>query len=224
MVIIWKYNVTKKAARKNSFVPNYVMQFRIAVINVRVIVIDAFPLRFICLANNNVLKFWFVSTNASVSVDNRVIIVTLNARINAAMRFARRNVEIFVIHVMVNVNINVYIKNVRVNVFSNVIENHVRKGVVKNWNVDVSAWDCVVRSARIFVMIQLMIQISSRLRYYLAMRKSKTRYFISLSVQVIMYLKRVVWISISKTWVRILKGMVGSWNFWNAQNANRLYR
>ena len=57
---------------------------------------------------------------------------SLNARINAAMRFARRNVEIFVIHVMVNVNINVYIKNVRVNVFSNVIENHVRKGVVKN--------------------------------------------------------------------------------------------
>ena len=53
-------------------------------------------------------------------MDNRVIFVNLNASINAVMQYALRNVEKFVIHVMVSVSINVCIKNVTVNVLSNV--------------------------------------------------------------------------------------------------------
>jgi hypothetical protein len=65
-------------------------------------------------------------------VDNRAIIVIVNARINAIMRYARKNVEIFVTHVMVIANLNVSINNVKVNVMSNVISNHVKKGVIRN--------------------------------------------------------------------------------------------
>jgi len=76
--------------------------------------------------------FFHKSIDVSVSVDNRAIIVILNALINAVMRYAKRIVEIFVTHVMVIANINVSINNVNVNVSSYVIRNHVKKGVIRN--------------------------------------------------------------------------------------------